>query len=194
MSYKARIRAMQRMVANGIAAKVEKAMAKNNGKIPYGLVKKEIDAAKPTFLTLSCDHINYALKRRKNKRISLISSATPATIQTVNPIVVNSSTSSEEPSTALSLNLTSESVKPKGRPKGTTEKQKRSEKLNIVACKNEICKIYQTELKRHKSLQTSNIKPNYFPTGRLDEIIQEVKTRRNIGEDVDIKKQQYEKE
>lgn len=75
-----------------------------------------------------------------------------------------------------------------GRLRGITEKQKHCEDMKIVAAKNKICKTYQDKLTRQKVETAVNGKVSNFPTGRLDEIIQEVKKKRKISESVIITK------
>ena len=62
-------KAILNTVIEGIAAKIERAIADNNGKVPYGAVTKEILTARDLFsdLEITCHHINNILRRRRKK-------------------------------------------------------------------------------------------------------------------------------
>ena len=105
-------------IVEGIAGKIERAIADNDGKVPYGCVSKEVATAKELFPDLNIDrnHINNMLRRRRKQlKLSTLQAA-----KSNNPCPAPCPT------------------KP-GRPKGTTEKQKRVNQMNIIAAKNEIC-------------------------------------------------------
>ena len=115
-------KSVHKTIVDGITSKIEEAIAKNKGKMPYGCVTREIADAKTLFPTIDItrDHINNALRRRKKKRVSIISSAVP----------VSAVATVSAPSTSKI-----------GRP---CEKRTRGEILNVRAAKNEICSIYKT--------------------------------------------------
>ena len=167
MSYDKALRKQAiKTVVDSIANRIEEEAFKNDGKIPYGLVAKEVNDAKTIFpnLQITRDHINNTLRRRKKNMQSSLSS------------IVSPNPTSKPATTKI------------GRPTGTTDKRKRSECMNVKAAKNEICQIYHDEKKRHKSEHQGIAKKRNFPAGRLDQIIKEVKEKRNIGEDVLISK------
>lgn len=62
-------KAILNTVIEGIAAKIERAIADNNGKVPYGTVTKEILMARGLFpdLEITCHCINNMLRRRRKK-------------------------------------------------------------------------------------------------------------------------------
>ena len=63
-------KATQNTVIQGIVSKVERAMHKNEGKISYGFVAREVASAKISFpnLKINRDHINYVLQKRKKEQ------------------------------------------------------------------------------------------------------------------------------
>ena len=72
-------KSVHKTIVDGITGKIEEDIAKNKGKMPYGCVTREIADAKTLFPTIDItrDHINNALRRRKKKRVSIISTAVP---------------------------------------------------------------------------------------------------------------------
>lgn len=77
-------------IVEGIAGKIERAIAGNDGKVPYGCVSKEVAAAKTLFPDLNIDrnHINNMLRRRSkhlNKQLELSTVTSLATIAKSNP-------------------------------------------------------------------------------------------------------------
>ena len=178
-----------RTVVAGITSKIEEAQMSNGGKIPYGCVVREIAAAAVLFpnVTVTRDQVNNALRRRKKKRMAIVTAVAsqPPTRPSFDP---PSQLSFEPPHPPPSQQPSQSSVSPTPVPKvgRKTDKKKRSEKMNLVAARNEVCSIYSQELQQHKADKTNCRK--YFPTGRLDLIIKEVKDKRNISEDVIISK------
>ena len=159
-------KSVHKTIVDGITSKIEEAIAKNKGKMPYGCVTREIADAKTLFPTIDItrDHINNALRRRKKKRVSIISLAVP----------VSAFATVSAPSTSKIGRL--------------CEKRTRGEILNVRAAKNEICSIYKNELDVHKAHHFGINRHVKFPTGRLDEIINEVRKKRKLSEDVKITK------
>ena len=60
-------REMQKVLIEGIANKIEDAMERNEGRVPYGMVAKQIANAKKTCpsIAISQDHINNMLCLKK---------------------------------------------------------------------------------------------------------------------------------
>ena len=124
---------MHKTIVDGITSKIEEAIAKKKGKMRYGCVTREIADSKKLFPTvdITCDHINNALRRRKKKRVSIISTAVP--VYAVTP-------------TDATISATS-TIKI-GR---LCEQRKRGEILSVRAAKNEICSMHKNELDNHKT-------------------------------------------
>ena len=147
--------------------------------------------------------MNNELRRRKKKPTTMnaeinnppnpsVASTDPPDASSVTPIVSpmivppDASIASIAPPdvSVASVALPDISTIPSSKHGRKAIKRKHSEKMNIIGVKNEICTVYCDELREHRSLNSEN----NFPTGRLDQIIKEVKKKRKICKDVAITK------
>ena len=199
-------------LVEGISNKIERAAEKNDGKVPYGMLAKELAQAKlicPS-VTITRDHVNNMLRKRKKTRLANLATARTSSASHIPNIVTTTSVSTPAAaagSTSTDVNyLASATVTPtvntitanstsanrkRPRPKGVKDKVEqlhpwlgRYEKMKIDEAKNEICEIYYNELQAHKQKHEGQ----NFPTGRLDQIISDVKKKRKIEDDVPITK------
>ena len=140
----------------------------NNEILPYGFIAQQIAGVNVICPGLTRHDVNNELRRRKRKEVvcSVTTDITltgegnivPAPVETVDPIDRNKG----------------------GRPTGSTKSKRRVCELALLAVKNEIATTYESERKLAGKKRLKR--------GRLDEIIEESKSRNGLPEDLTINK------
>ena len=164
-SIKAAFKSAKRQTLDEIAQKMHDAKAKNAGKLPHNYVPIILAEMKPMCPWLNRHAINYHFSVWKKRQLTDINedSALSASDSSVSHI--------NQPNSQARLKG--------GRPKGTTEESKKRDSDALIAAKNEIA----VEYKKAKT----DIGDKPVSNGTMHQIIKNVKAKRGIPDDIEIK-------
>ena len=90
------------------------------------------------------------MRKRQKKQLQILQSSVPLAL--LSPVLPSVATPSIVPLTPPLTSSVDASPCAVRRSLGTSDKRKRSERMNVIAAKNEICSIFDTEKKQHKLL------------------------------------------